>query len=104
MCRDIGGSATIRSGYDLLLGIARASTLLRVTVINDEHDFETPLLLPASLQELMGATTILGDGGVQGQRWATKATPKSQSGPLSNPEDLKSIGTSLGARQESRSR
>ena len=68
MCRDIGGSATIRSRYDLLLGIARASTLLGVTVINDEHDFETPLLLPASLQELMGATIILGDGGVQGQR------------------------------------
>ena len=45
----------MQSVYDLPIGVARTNTLLRVTVIADEKGFETPLLLPVTMQELMGA-------------------------------------------------
>ena len=45
----------MQSVYDLPIGVARTNTLLRVTVIADEKGFETPLLLPVTVQELMGA-------------------------------------------------
>ena len=59
-CAGIGGSARIVGIYDVPIGVARCNSLIRVTEIADEGNFETPFLLPISYIELVGGVVDTG--------------------------------------------
>ena len=59
-CAGIGGSARIVGIFDIPIGVARCNSLIRVTEIADEGNFETPFLLPISYIELVGGVVDTG--------------------------------------------
>ncbi|CAK8990637.1 unnamed protein product [Durusdinium trenchii] len=54
VCAGIGGNAKVAGVFDVPLGICKCNVLLRITEIQDEPQFTTPLLLPISFIELVG--------------------------------------------------